>query len=150
MPALLRNSGDTSAIQHDLGPSTGEAAVRRFAEAINAADAEAAIAVADPEIEFLSVLAVGGRPYVGHDGIRQYFADVSSAWSRWAVEVHRVAPGADGRVAIAMTMHIVGKESGVGFSVSTGHVWTIRDGKLLSNKPFRDADEALRMVGDQA
>ena len=49
-----------------------------------------------------------------------------------------------------MTMHIVGKESGVGFSVSTGHVWTIRDGKLLSNKPFRDADEALRMVGDQA
>jgi len=128
--------------------SRSEAAVRRFAEAINDADAEAAVAVADPEIEFLSVLAVGGRPYVGHDGIRQYFADVASAWSRWTVEVHRVEPGADGRVAIAMTMHAVGKESGAGFSASTGHVWTIRNGKLLSNQPYRDGDEALRAAGD--
>ena len=128
--------------------SRSEAAVSRFAEAISDADSEAAIAVADPEIEFLSVLAVGGRPYVGHDGIRQYFADVSSAWSRWTVEVHRVALGADGRVGISMTMHVVGKESGAGFSVRTGHVWTIRNGKLLSNKPFRDADEALRTVGE--
>jgi ketosteroid isomerase-like protein len=127
--------------------STGEDAVRRFADAISDADPEAAIAVADPEITFLSVLAVGGRPYVGHDGIRQYFADVSSAWSQWTVEVHRVARGADGRVAIAMTMHVVGKESGAGFSAQTGHVWTIRNGKLLSNEPYRDADEALRTVG---
>jgi len=100
---------DTSTIQRDREMSRSEAAVRRFAEAINAADADAAVAVADPEIEFLSVLAVGGRPYVGHDGIRQYFADVASAWSRWTVEVHRVQPGADGRVAIAMTMHVVGQ-----------------------------------------
>jgi len=141
---------DTSTIQRHLETSRSEAAVRRFAEAINAADVDAAVAVADPEIEFLSVLAVGGRPYVGHDGIRQYFADVASAWSRWTVEVHRVQPGADGRVAIAMTMHVVGKESGAGFSASTGHVWTIRNGKLLSNKPYRDGDEALRTVGDQA
>jgi ketosteroid isomerase-like protein len=141
---------DTSTIQRHLEMSRSEAAVRRFAEAINAADVDAAVAVADPEIEFLSVLAVGGRPYVGHDGIRQYFADVASAWSRWTVEVHRVQPGTDGRVAIAMTMHVVGKESGAGFSASTGHVWTIRNGKLLSNKPYRDGDEALRTVGDQA
>ena len=111
---------------------------------------EAAVAVADPEIEFLSVLAVGGRPYVGHDGVRQYFADVASAWSRWTVDVHQVAPGTDGRVAIAMTMRVVGKESGAGFSEDTGHVWTTRNGKLLRNEPYRDADAALRAVGASA
>jgi ketosteroid isomerase-like protein len=143
------HTGDTSAIQGDAAMTSGEAAVRGFADAISNGNVEAAIAVADPEIEFLSVLAVGGRPYVGHGGIRQYFADVSSAWSRWTVEVHRVAPSADGRVAIAMTMHVVGKESGAGFAVSTGHVWTTRNGKLLRNQPYRDADEALRTIGEQ-
>jgi ketosteroid isomerase-like protein len=126
--------------------SAPEELVRRLAEAISDGDPDAAVAVCDPEIEFLSVLAVGGRPYVGHEGIRQYFADVASAWSEWTVEIHRIVAGADGRVAIAMTMHLRGKESGAGFSEPTGHVWTIRNGKLLSNRPYRDADEALRAV----
>jgi ketosteroid isomerase-like protein len=126
--------------------NSGEEVVRSFAGAISNADLEAAIAVADPEIEFLSVLTMGGRSYVGHEGIREYFADVASAWSEWTVEVHRVAAGPDGRVAIAMTMHVRGKESGVAFSERMGHVWTIRNEKLLRNRPYRDPDEALREV----
>jgi ketosteroid isomerase-like protein len=121
--------------------------VRRFADAITQADPEAAVVVCDPDVEFLSVLAVSGRAYRGHDGIRQYFDDVASAWEEWRVEAHRVAAGPDGRVAIAMTMHFRGKGSGAAFSEQTGHVWTLRDGKLLRNQPYRDADQALREVG---
>jgi len=124
-----------------------EESVRRLADAITRRDPDAAVAVCDPEVEFLSVLAVSGRAYIGHDGIRQYFDDVSSAWEEWRVEVHRVVAAPDGRVAIVMTMHMRGKESGAALSQRTGHIWTLRNGKLLRNQPFREPEEALRAAG---
>lgn len=127
--------------------SPGEYPVRAFADAVTARDVEAAVEVCHPEIEFLSVLAVSGRRYVGHSGIREYFEDIHSAWSEWRVEVHRIVAGADGRVAIVMSMHVRGKESGAILSERTDHIWTIRDGKLLRNEPFREPGEALRELG---
>jgi ketosteroid isomerase-like protein len=124
-----------------------EEPVRLFADAVTDGDVEAAVALADPEIEFLSVLAVSGRAYRGHDGVRQYFEDVASAWAEWRVEVHRIAAAPDGRVVIVMTMHFRGKESGAALSDSAAHVWTLRGGKLLRNQPYRDHEEALRAVG---
>jgi ketosteroid isomerase-like protein len=125
----------------------GERPVRVFSEAVTAGDVEAAVAVCHPEIEFLSVLAVSGRRYLGHPGIREYFEDVASAWAEWRVEVHRIAAGADGRVAIEMSMHVRGKESGAVLSERTDHVWILRDGMLLRNEPYREPGEALRALG---
>jgi ketosteroid isomerase-like protein len=125
----------------------GEEAVVGLSDAITRRDPEAAVALCDPDVEFLSMLGVSGRRYLGHEGIRQYFRDVESAWEEWRVEVHRTVPAADGRVAIVMTMHVRGRESGAELSERTGHVWTVRDGLLLRNELFRDPDEALREVG---
>ena len=108
-----------------------------LADAITRGDVEAAIAVCHPDIEFLSVLAVSGRAYVGHAGIRQYFEDVASAWAEWRVEVHSVEAVSDGRLEISMTMHFRGKESGAMLSEETAHIWTLRDGLLLRNEPIR-------------
>jgi ketosteroid isomerase-like protein len=121
--------------------------VRRFADAIDRSDVDDALVVCSPDIEFLSVLGITGRRYIGHEGIRQYFEDVSSAWQRWGIEVHRLASGAEGRVAIEMTMHVRGRESGAALSEFAGHVWTIRNGKLLRNELFRVPGEALDAVG---
>jgi ketosteroid isomerase-like protein len=130
--------------------SEAERNVVGLAEAINRRDPDAAVGHCDPEVEFLSVLAVSGKAYHGHDGIREYFADIASAWEEWRVEVHRVEPGADGRVAIVMTMHMRGKGSGAPLSERTGHIWTLRDSKLLRNEPFREPEQALREVGATA
>ena len=127
--------------------TTGEEPVRGFAEAISESDTDAALEFCHPEIEFLSVLALGGQAYRGHDGIRQYFADISSAWDEWRVEVHRVDTAPDGRVAIVMTMHCRGRESGTALAERTGHIWTLRDGRLLRNEPYREPEEALRKLG---
>jgi ketosteroid isomerase-like protein len=127
----------------------GEYPVRAFAEAVTAGDVDAAVDVCHPEIEFLSVLAVSGRRYLGHAGVRDYFKDIASAWAEWRVEVHRIVPGPDGRVAIVMSMHVRGKESGAILSERTDHVWTLRDGKLLRNEPFREPGGALRELGIQ-
>jgi ketosteroid isomerase-like protein len=127
--------------------TAGEELARAFAEAITRGDVEAGVAVCHPEIEFLSILAVSGKRYIGHDGIREYFDDVASALAEWRVEVHQVVSAPDGRVAILMTMHARGKESGAVLSEQAGHVWTLRDGKLHRNQPYREADQALRALG---
>ena len=67
-----------------------------------------------PDVEFQSVLGLTGRAYIGHDGIREYFDDAESAWEQWDVE--QVTEAANGRVAIVMTMHARGKESGAGLA----------------------------------
>ena len=125
----------------------GQRSVRVFSEAVTAGDVETALEVCHPEIEFMSVLAVSGRRYRGHAGIREYFEDVASAWAEWRVEVHRIVPGANGRVAIVMSMHVRGKESGLILSERTDHIWTLKDDKLLRNEPYREPDEALRELG---
>jgi ketosteroid isomerase-like protein len=126
---------------------TPEDPVRDFADAITGSDLNAALAVCHPEIEFTSMLGVSGRAYHGHDGIREYFDDIASAWDEWAVERHRLSAGPDGRVAILMTMHVRGKESGLVLTDRAGHVWTLKDGLLWRNALYRDPDEALLAVG---
>jgi ketosteroid isomerase-like protein len=121
--------------------------VRRFATAINRCDTDAALGVCDPEVEFLSVLAVDGRAYIGHEGIRRYFDDITSAWEEWRVDVHGTAVAPDGRVVIEMTMHARGKGSGAPLSEFAAHIWTLRDGKLLRNQVFRERERAARAAG---
>jgi ketosteroid isomerase-like protein len=127
--------------------TSGEYPVRVFSEAVTAGDVEGALEVCHPDIEFLSVLAVSGRRYHGHAGIREYFDDIASAWAEWRVEVHRIVPGPDGRVAIVMSMHVRGKESGATLSERTDHIWTLKDGRLLRNESYREPDAALRELG---
>jgi ketosteroid isomerase-like protein len=124
-----------------------EEPVLAFADAITRQDVEAAVAVCHPEVEFSSMLDVNGRRHYGHEGIRQYFEDVASAWEEWRAEVHRLVAAADGRVAIVMTMHVRGRESGAMLSERAGHIWTLRDGLLFHNELYRDPEEALRVLG---
>jgi ketosteroid isomerase-like protein len=117
-----------------------------FAKAITNRDREAALAVCHPDIEFRSMLGIDGRSYRGHDGIREYFDDIDSAFSEWSIEVEQVVEGDDGRVAIVMTMHARGQGSGAELAGRTGHVWTLRDGRLARNQLFREADAALEAL----
>ena len=125
----------------------GDDPVRRFAEAITRCDVDAALAVCDPDVEFLSVLSVDGLAYAGHAGIRRYFDDITSAWEEWRVDIHGTAVAPDGRVIIEMTMRALGKGSGAPLTEFAAHVWTLRDEKLLRNEPFRDREQAERAAG---
>jgi ketosteroid isomerase-like protein len=141
--AVGRVTGDTDRRMR----AQSEESVRGFADAITRCDRDAGVAVCDPEVEFISVLAVSGRAYVGHEGIRQYFSDIVSAWEEWRVEVHQTAALPDGRVVIEMTMHARGRGSGAPLSEFAAHIWTLRDGKLLRNQVFREPDQAIRAAG---
>jgi ketosteroid isomerase-like protein len=127
--------------------TVNEAAALGFAKAITNNDRDAALAVCHPEIEFHSMLGIGGRSYLGHDGIREYFEDIENAWAEWRVDVERVEEATDGRVAIVMTMHARGKGSGAELADRTAHAWTVRDGRLFRNELYREPEEALRELG---
>jgi ketosteroid isomerase-like protein len=128
-------------------PTASEAAAIGFADAITRGDREAALAVCHPQVELDSMLGISGHAYVGHDGIREYFDDVESAWERWTVEVERAVEGPDGRVAIVMTMHARGKGSGLTLAARTAHIWTLNDGRLVRNQLYREPELALRDLG---
>ena len=121
-----------------------------FADAITRSDVEAGVALCHPEVEFTSMLDMRGRAYRGHQGIREYFDDIESAWSEWKVELHEVAVGEDGRVALVMTMHVRGKGSGATLTDTAAHVWTLRDGRLWRNRLYREPQDALRDIGAEA
>jgi ketosteroid isomerase-like protein len=127
--------------------SDHEEAARRFADAITRGDMAAALNVCHPEIEFHSMLGISGHAYIGHDGIRQYFADIESAWEEWRVEVERTSEAPDGRVVIVMTMEARGRGSGVRLAERMAHVWTLRETRLVHNRPYRRPEEALRELG---
>jgi ketosteroid isomerase-like protein len=128
-------------------PTASEAAAIGFADAITRGDREAALAVCHPQVELDSMLGISGHAYVGHDGIREYFDDVESAWEHWTVEVERAVEGPDGRVAIVMTMHARGKGSGLTLAARTAHIWTLNDGRLVRNQLYREPELALRDLG---
>lgn len=59
-------------------------AVRAWVKAINDGNAEALVALADSEVDYLPYLAsLAGETgaYRGHSGLRQYVRDLSEAWA---------------------------------------------------------------------
>ncbi len=117
--------------------------------AFAARDAEAAIAVAHPEIELWAQPTgeqIGRRePYRGHDGLREYFADVDRAWESFEVDPgdFRVAGG--GVIAFGSAMGVAHGESE---ARRVGVIWVfrLRDGLIAFCRAARTAEEATRLA----
>jgi ketosteroid isomerase-like protein len=126
--------------------STSIEAVRRAYEAFKNFDAEALIEVADPEIEFGTSAAAPGGTYRGHTGIRRYMKEVEGAFGdRWEAEIERVADAGDDTVILIARVFGEGK-AGEPLELHVGHVWQLRDGKLLRGTVYLDPEAALAAV----
>jgi hypothetical protein len=78
------------------GPSP-EWIARRFCDAFNDRDAEALVALADPEVRYYpTALVGGGRGYEGHDGLRQWVAELRESGIEHRGRVRTVRQTADG------------------------------------------------------
>src|SRR5215213_3917575 len=120
--------------------------VRKAYEAFKNGDAEALIAVADPEIEFGTSAAAPGGTYRGHPGIRRYMKEIEGAFGdRWDAEIERVADAGAGRVILIARVFGEGK-AGEALELHVGHVWELRDGKLLRGTVYVDPQQALAAV----
>ena len=121
-------------------------AVRRAYQAFKDGDAEALIAVADPEIEFGTSAAAPGGTYRGHTGVRRYFKEIEGAFGdRWDAEIERIADAGDDRVIIVARVFGQGR-AGEPLELHVAHVWELRGEKLLRGTVYLDPEQALAAV----
>ena len=121
--------------------------VERAYEAFKSADADALIAVADPDIEFGTSAAVPGGTYRGHTGVRRYLKEIEVTFGdRWDAEIERIAEATDGRVVVIARVFGRGKaDEPLEFRIA--QLWELRDSRLLRGKVYLDPEAALVAAG---
>jgi ketosteroid isomerase-like protein len=110
-------------------------------------DLERVLELIDPEVEFTPMTSdFAGRtePYRGHEGIREYFRDVSRVWDdlRLSPRDYRDIGGVvlvTGRVNARSAARIV--------DGSTGWIWRVRDGRVVYARVYASAAEAEEAAG---
>ena len=106
-------------------------------------DVEGVLAHASPDVEFSAATGDhAGRtePYRGHDGLRQYFRDVSAVWDDLRIVPSEFRQTDDtilvtGRVSARSPARIV--------AGSTGWIWRLRDGLVVYGRVYPSAAEAM-------
>jgi len=121
---------------------------RAAVAAVAQMDASRLVELTDPEVEwhsFLAQLGEGGV-YRGHDGMRQYAADLREAWDVFEGTVEDTF--AVGNVVLLWSqLRYRGKGSGIDATAPAGHVLKFRNGKVLYMRSFRDPEKAVEAVG---
>jgi ketosteroid isomerase-like protein len=85
--------------------------------------------------------------YRGHEGVRQYVADLGDAWDVFSVEIRDSI--AAGQVVLAVgCLRYRGKGSGVEAESPAGYVIKFRSGKVVRLNALRDPERAFEMVGE--
>ncbi|HEV2787384.1 MAG TPA: nuclear transport factor 2 family protein [Solirubrobacteraceae bacterium] len=103
--------------------------VRAIYAAFAARDLEGALAFVaqDCVIDLVGTARAVGRegPYRGHDGMRQYFADVERYWDELDIhaEDFRVIPG-----SVIVMGHVTGVAAGQAIRRSAVWTWRVQDG----------------------
>jgi ketosteroid isomerase-like protein len=104
--------------------------VTRWVGAINRADADELIELADPSVDYLpylgSVFGEGGA-YRGHDGLRKYVRDLDEAWSAYSVEIHRLEDLGD-EVLMEGRLRATGRSSGLEVDAEMAWLHSFRAG----------------------
>jgi ketosteroid isomerase-like protein len=122
--------------------------VQQLFDAFNTRDLEAALSVLHAEIVFEPVSGAvlnGGEPYVGQDGMRQYFADIEGHWQELTVKPVHVRAAGDAVVALG---HASGR-SAAGSLDDAPATWVFKfDGDLVAHiQIFSDEHLARQALG---
>jgi ketosteroid isomerase-like protein len=124
--------------------------VRQGVESYNARDAEASLSSWDPECEwhpFLSAEVEGATAYRGHEGLRQWYRDTDEMFSEVAWRVEAVRDLGEDRVLVLGHLHARGRISGAEVSSEIGHLFELREGRVLRGWAYPSHQQALGAAG---
>ena len=126
---------------HDKAPSV--ALVERALAALNAGNIEELVALCDRDFELdMSDRVFNPSTYRGHDGIRQFHAEVLEVWDHYTWQPEHVVCHGDLIVALLRTSG-EGRGSGLKVERQTAMIWTVRGDRATSVQFYRDQDRAL-------
>jgi ketosteroid isomerase-like protein len=141
-PPRARRHARPAVVGHDL-----KELVRKLVEAWNRLDTEAFVEICDPGVEFVSILSrVEGRAYHGHEGVRQYFADIRSL-GRNHIELEALLDAGDDVVVAREHVTGSGRISGASLDIRTGNVFRFDNGRLVRLDAFLPPELALKDAG---
>lgn len=126
--------------------SENVAVIKRVFDAFARRDADAMVELTDPAVLFepAPTFARPHRTYVGHAGMREYFADVSDTWDRLEVNIQEFRDAGDYVLAFG---RIYAAGGGSVADDPASFVWRLERGKVVWGKVFRRRGEALDAVG---
>jgi ketosteroid isomerase-like protein len=88
-----------------------------------------------------------GEPvFAGRDGQDRLAAMLRDAWAEFRFEPERFIEAGD-KVVVLVRVVAKGSASGVPIELPDGHVHTLRDGRLISTRVYRDRAKALQAAG---
>jgi ketosteroid isomerase-like protein len=121
--------------------------VRRIFDGFGRGDFASAVALYDPEVEWIENRGIPGHgAYRGLDGVREGFLEWLTAWDGYRCEAQELTLAGD-RVVAMVRGSGRGKLSGVDATDLFFQVWTIRDGKVARIENHRERDEAMDAAG---
>jgi ketosteroid isomerase-like protein len=117
--------------------------------AINRSDVEGILRLQAEDVEWRGPLPfpdLSGTHH-GHDGVRAYAKRIHDAWEEFSVIPERFLDLGD-RVLVLTRERGRGRRSGIEVhSQPTAHLWTLRNGVVVSFEVFWEREEGLQAVG---
>jgi uncharacterized protein len=87
-----------------------------------------------------------GQEYRGHEGVRRWVADWSSAWSSFTMVPEEYIDAGD-CVVVLVRMRATGARSGVELDRQDGIVYRLRDGQAVQLDYYNNRRDALASAG---
>jgi ketosteroid isomerase-like protein len=122
--------------------------VRRVFEAFATRDVEAMLDLIAPDMQFwgpTASFARQGEPYVGHEGMREYFDDVARVWRVLEVVPHDFRELGD-RVLVLGRVYARGQGGYISDS-PTQWLWRLAGGRVVWGRVFTNRADALAAAG---
>jgi 3-hydroxy-9,10-secoandrosta-1,3,5(10)-triene-9,17-dione monooxygenase reductase component len=118
--------------------------IRRAHEALNSGDVEGLVAECDPSFRLdMSDRVLNPAVYEGHEGIRQFVAEVHEAWETFTWEPEELVERGDLVLALIRSTGR-GRGSGLELDRHAAMLWTVPAERAVSLRFYRDRDAARR------
>jgi ketosteroid isomerase-like protein len=108
------------------------------------------LGVIDEDVEWgLFAGAPEGDALYGHEGVRTWTKQMSSAFERLQIEPQEFVDAGGGQVVVVSRMAARGRGSGMDIEAPLVNVWTFRDGRVTRCQSFTSRDDALAAAGPE-
>jgi ketosteroid isomerase-like protein len=121
--------------------------VQRLLDAFNRRDAEAILELVDPGAKLVSMigrLVRDGEPYVGREGLLDYFADAERLWPGLRVEIGQIQAAGD---AVVVLGHVRAGTAAGAQRLPAVWTWRLRDGLVTECVVHADERAARKALG---
>ena len=120
--------------------------VRAVYEAVNRRDWDAAFRDQRPDVEMTIPPGLNAKTYRGPEEIQGFWEEVFTPFEAWTAEPEEFFEHGD-QVAAVVKARARPKGSSAEIENRTGHLWTIRDGAVVSMRFFPQPEKALEAAG---